>query len=47
MNKSTFETTNFIRLDPGPEMPSDAKTAVFTDGNQLGLVFLSNYVSII
>lgn len=34
-----------IRLDPGQPAPVEPKSAVFTDGTQLGLILLTNFVS--
>ncbi|XP_063374022.1 E3 ubiquitin-protein ligase MYCBP2 [Cydia amplana] len=43
IDKDTFEVTNVIRLEPGQPAPVEPKSAVFTDGNQLGLIILTNF----
>lgn len=45
VDKDNLEVSNIIRLDPGQPTPIEPKSAVFTDGNQLGLILLTNYVS--
>lgn len=45
IDKETFEVKNVIRLEPGQPAPVEPKSAVFTDGNQLGLILLTNFVS--
>lgn len=46
IDRETLEVQNTIRLDPGHPVPIEPKSAVFTDGNQLGLIMLTNFVSI-
>ncbi|CAH2036099.1 unnamed protein product, partial [Iphiclides podalirius] len=43
VDEDTLEVRNMIKLDPAAPCVSESKTAVFTDGNQLGLILLSNY----
>ncbi|XP_037299798.1 E3 ubiquitin-protein ligase highwire-like isoform X4 [Manduca sexta] len=43
IDKETFEVRNIVRLDPGQPSPVEPKSAVFTDGNQLGLITLNSY----
>lgn len=45
VDKETLEVKSIIRLDPGQSATPDCKTAVFTDGNLLGLIQINNYVS--
>lgn len=45
IDKDSLEVKCMLRLDPGQPGPIEPKSAVFTDGNQLGLVLLTNYVS--
>lgn len=45
INKDTLEVEKTMKLDPGPITPIEPKSAVFTDGNQLGLILLTNLVS--
>lgn len=47
VDAETLEVKNVIKLDPGAAGIADSKTAVFSDGNQLGLILLSNYVRIV
>lgn len=46
VDKDTLEIRNILRLDPGTPAPVEHKSAVFTDGNQLGLMMLTNFVSV-
>ncbi|KAL0852359.1 hypothetical protein ABMA28_000560 [Loxostege sticticalis] len=43
IDRETLEVQNTIRLDPGHPVPIEPKSAVFTDGNQLGLIMLTNF----
>ncbi|KAF9419106.1 hypothetical protein HW555_004277 [Spodoptera exigua] len=43
IDRETLEVRNMIRLDPGQPAPVEPKSAVFTDGNQLGLILLTNF----
>ncbi|XP_050560251.1 E3 ubiquitin-protein ligase MYCBP2 isoform X7 [Spodoptera frugiperda] len=43
IDRETLEVRNLIRLDPGQPAPVEPKSAVFTDGNQLGLILLTNF----
>ncbi|CAH1647847.1 unnamed protein product [Spodoptera littoralis] len=43
IDRETLEVRNMIRLDPGLPAPVEPKSAVFTDGNQLGLILLTNF----
>ncbi|XP_052752649.1 E3 ubiquitin-protein ligase MYCBP2 isoform X3 [Galleria mellonella] len=43
IDKDTLEVKGVVRLDPGPITPVDPKSAVFSDGNLLGLVLLTSY----
>ncbi|CAH2103304.1 unnamed protein product [Euphydryas editha] len=43
IDKDSLEVKCMLRLDPGQPGPIEPKSAVFTDGNQLGLVLLTNY----
>nr|XP_049693135.1 E3 ubiquitin-protein ligase MYCBP2 isoform X3 [Helicoverpa armigera] len=43
IDRESFEVRNMIRLDPGQPVPVEPKSAVFTDGNQLGLIVLTNF----
>ncbi|CAH0578389.1 unnamed protein product [Chrysodeixis includens] len=43
IDKETLEVRNLIRLEPGQPAPVEPKSAVFTDGNQLGLIVLTNF----
>ncbi|XP_013162054.1 PREDICTED: E3 ubiquitin-protein ligase MYCBP2 isoform X3 [Papilio xuthus] len=47
VNKETLEVMKILRLDPGQSDSPEQKCAVFTDGNQLGLVLLANYAKIV
>ncbi|XP_038216347.1 E3 ubiquitin-protein ligase highwire [Zerene cesonia] len=43
VDKETFEVKSVLHLDPGSPLPIEPKSAVFSDGNKLGLVVLTNY----
>ncbi|XP_064076475.1 E3 ubiquitin-protein ligase MYCBP2 [Vanessa tameamea] len=43
VDKDSLEVKCVLRLDPGQPGPVEPKSAVFTDGNLLGLILLSNY----
>ncbi|CAB3259025.1 unnamed protein product [Arctia plantaginis] len=43
IDKETLEVKNMVRLDPGQPSLVEPKSAVFTDGNQLGLILLTNF----
>ncbi|KAJ8737325.1 hypothetical protein PYW07_000596 [Mythimna separata] len=43
IDRETLEVRNMIRLEPGQPAPVEPKSAVFTDGNQLGLILLTNF----
>lgn len=45
LDKDAFTVLNMLKLDPGKPAPIEPKTAVFTDGHQLGMVMLTDYVS--
>ncbi|XP_041987793.1 E3 ubiquitin-protein ligase highwire [Aricia agestis] len=46
VEKDSLEVKGVIRLDPGQPAPVEPKSAVFTDGNQLGLILLTNFDSL-
>lgn len=46
LDKNAFSVLNLLKLDPGKPAPIEPKTAIFTDGYQLGMVMLTDYVSI-
>ncbi|XP_061382096.1 E3 ubiquitin-protein ligase MYCBP2 isoform X5 [Danaus plexippus] len=43
VDKETLEVRSVLRLEAGQPAPVEPKSAVFTDGHQLGLVLLTNY----
>lgn len=45
IDKTSLEVKQVIKLEPGQPTPAEPKSAVFTDGHQLGLILLTNYVS--
>lgn len=45
IDKTTLEVKHVIKLDPGSPPPIDPKSAVFSDGQQLGLIMLASFVS--
>lgn len=45
IDKTTLEIKHVIKLDPGSPPPVDPKSAVFSDGQQLGLIMLASFVS--
>lgn len=47
IDKTTFEVKHVIKLNPGSPPPVDPKSAVFSDGQQLGLIMLASFVSTI
>ncbi|RVE51528.1 hypothetical protein evm_003798 [Chilo suppressalis] len=46
IDKETLEVRGLVRLEPGQPAPIEPKSAVFTDGNQLGLIMLTNFDNI-
>ncbi|KOB65851.1 Esrom, partial [Operophtera brumata] len=42
VDKDTLEIRNLIKLDPGISDPAEPKSAVFSDGHQLGVMMLTN-----
>lgn len=47
IDKSTLEVKHVLKLEPGQPAPVEPKSAIFTDGHQLGLIMLTNFVSLI
>lgn len=45
VDKTTFQMRHAIRLNPGSPPPVDPKSAIFTDGQLLGLIMLASFVS--
>lgn len=45
VDKETLDVRNVIKLDPGSPAPIETKTAVFSDGHQLGMIMITSYVS--
>ncbi|CAG9782004.1 unnamed protein product [Diatraea saccharalis] len=43
IDKETLEVKGLVRLEPGQPAPIEPKSAVFTDGHQLGLIMLTNF----
>ncbi|XP_045784545.1 E3 ubiquitin-protein ligase MYCBP2 [Maniola jurtina] len=47
VDKDTLEVKSVLHLDTGHPGPSEPKSAIFTDSNQLGSITLSNYDNLI
>ncbi|KAJ0183671.1 hypothetical protein K1T71_000094 [Dendrolimus kikuchii] len=47
VDKNSLEIRKVLRLDPGTPLPLENKSAIFTDGNQLGLMMLTNFDNLI
>lgn len=45
VDRETLEVKGVLKLDPGQPTCMEPKTAVFTDGSELGLLQLTSYVS--
>ncbi|VVC90679.1 unnamed protein product, partial [Leptidea sinapis] len=43
IDKNTFQVKSIIHLNAGTPIPTESKSAVFTDGNNLGLVTLTKF----
>ncbi|XP_050683096.1 E3 ubiquitin-protein ligase MYCBP2 [Leptidea sinapis] len=43
IDKNTFQVKSIIHLNTGTPIPTESKSAVFTDGNNLGLVTLTKF----
>ncbi|XP_048488841.1 E3 ubiquitin-protein ligase MYCBP2 [Plutella xylostella] len=46
VDKETLEVRNIVKLDPGQPAPIEPKSTIFTDGNLLGMILITNHESL-